>query len=140
MSNLIVVLIVGVIGIIGLILISHKIAGPLYRFEKGVAEVSKGDLSYRFRTRKGDQLTQLSESLNSLTSMMDSKVEAMNLDLGGIAKALEDIKLSSTSDSGEKEKVEQLSQEVIQRVNKLKDSLGQFNTSQSIKKKSNLQN
>lgn len=138
MSNLIVVLIVGVIGIIGLILISHKIAGPLYRFEKGVTEVSKGDLSYRFKTRKGDQLTELSESLNSLVSMMDSKVEAMNLDVDGIMKVLEYIKLSSTPDSGEKEKIERLSREIIQRVNNLKDTLGQFNTSQNIKKKSNL--
>lgn len=134
MSNLVVVLIVGVIGIIGLILISHKIAGPLYRFEKGVAEVSKGDLSYRFRTRKGDQLTELSESLNSLVSMMDSKIGAMNLDVDGITKALEDIKLSSTHDSEGKEKIEQLSQEIIQRVKSLKDTLGQFNTSQNIKK------
>ena len=139
MSNLVVILIVGVIGIIGLILISHKIAGPLYRFEKGVTEVNKGDLSYRFRTRKGDQLTELSESLNSLISMMDSKVEAMNLDVDGIMKVMEDIKRCSTPDSVEKEKIEQLSQEIIQRVNNLKDTLGQFNISQSIKKKSNLQ-
>ena len=139
MSNLIVVLIVGVIGIIGLILISHKIAGPLYRFEKGVTEVSKGDLSYRFRTRKGDQLTEVSESLNSLISMMDSKVETMNVDVDGIMNVLEDIKLCADADSGEKEKIKLLSQEIMQRVNNLKDTLGQFDTSQNIKKKSNLQ-
>ncbi len=139
MSNLIVVLIVGGIGIIGLILISHKIAGPLYRFEKGVAEVSKGDLSYRFRTRKGDQLTKLSESLNSLISMMDSQVETMNFDVDGMMKALEDIKLCFSPDSVEKEKIEQLSQEIMQRVNNLKGTLGQLNTSQNFKKKSNLQ-
>ena len=139
MSNLIVVLIVGVIGIIGLILISHKIAGPLYRFEKGVTEVSKGDLSYRFRTRKGDQLTELSESLNSLIAMMESKVEAMNLDVDDMMKVVEDIKLCSTPDGVEDDKIEQLSQEIIQRVNNLKYTLGQFNTSHNIKKKSNLQ-
>jgi tRNA nucleotidyltransferase (CCA-adding enzyme) len=71
--------------------------------------------------------------------MMDSKVEAMTLDVDGIMKVLEDIRLCSTPDSAEKEKIEQLSQEIIQRVNNLKDTLGQFNTSQNIKKKSNLQ-
>jgi methyl-accepting chemotaxis protein len=138
-SNVVIVLIVGVIGIIGLLLISHRIAGPLYRFEKGVNEVSKGDLSYRFRTRKGDQLIELSESLNSLIAGMEARVEEMNRDLEGVLRTLNEIKPYFAPENVDRAKVEQLSGELSQRIAHLKETLDNFRTSQDVKKESNLQ-
>lgn len=63
---------------------SHKIAGPLYRMQKDLKEVSAGNLQMIFTLRKGDELKPLAESLNMM-------VEALKGDVAGIKKASSDI-------------------------------------------------
>lgn len=53
-------------------LVSHKMAGPVYRFEQVCKAIAKGDYSQRVHLRQGDQLTELQDEFNK---MMD-KVEA----------------------------------------------------------------
>ncbi len=53
-------------------LVSHKMAGPVYRFEQVFKAVARGDYSQRVHLRKGDQLMDMQDEFNK---MMD-KVEA----------------------------------------------------------------
>lgn len=53
-------------------LVSHKMAGPVYRFEQVCKAIAKGDYSQRVHLRKGDQLMDLQDAFNQ---MMD-KIEA----------------------------------------------------------------
>ena len=46
------------------IFITHKIAGPVYRFKKDLAEVSAGNLDITIRLREKDDLKDLAEDLN----------------------------------------------------------------------------
>lgn len=48
--------------------VSHKIAGPLFRFEKEIKDIGNGDLTRRITLRQKDQLTGMAESLNTMTS------------------------------------------------------------------------
>lgn len=54
--------------------ISHKIAGPVYRFQKAAKAVSDGDLSSELRIRKNDQLQPLAASLDEMISSMRGKI------------------------------------------------------------------
>jgi len=78
---LLIVLIVGlgiaIAAMIVFILLSHRIAGPLYRFEKCLEETVAGDLTKRLSLRKTDQLLDLMETLNKTTSFFDSKIGRM---------------------------------------------------------------
>jgi methyl-accepting chemotaxis protein len=56
---------VGIATIILTLFISHKIAGPLYRFKKELSTVEAGDLSHDFHIRKNDQLQDLALSMNN---------------------------------------------------------------------------
>lgn len=50
---------------IGLTLfVSHKIAGPVFRYEDSLTKILEGDLRTNVRTRDGDQLKSLVESMN----------------------------------------------------------------------------
>ncbi|MBM3253725.1 MAG: methyl-accepting chemotaxis protein [Candidatus Omnitrophica bacterium] len=60
---LFIVLVIGVASIF----LTHKIAGPLYRFEKNVKAISDGDLSVRFNIRRGDDLKELADKLTIMT-------------------------------------------------------------------------
>ncbi|OIO02099.1 hypothetical protein COY52_00945 [Candidatus Desantisbacteria bacterium CG_4_10_14_0_8_um_filter_48_22] len=56
-----------VLAVLASILISHKIAGPLYRIERNLKEaVGSGDLTHVIILRKGDELEDLVRSINQM--------------------------------------------------------------------------
>lgn len=54
--------------------VSHKIAGPLFRFEKELKEIEEGDLTKSIKLRKKDQAADLADSLNKMTAGLHEKV------------------------------------------------------------------
>ncbi len=76
----------------------HKIAGPLYRIEKDLKEkVSKGDFTVRFAIRKGDEVSELPETVNLLLEKLRNMVEKAKTPAGELysitsgAEAYKDI-------------------------------------------------
>ena len=65
---------VAIAGMIVFILLSHRIAGPLYRFERDLEEIAAGDLTKRINLRKTDQLADFKEALNSLIESLDHRM------------------------------------------------------------------
>ncbi len=59
--------------ILGL-LFSHKIAGPVYRIEKTLVEISKGNLPLKIKLRRGDELSDLAEVINVLTDNLNKSI------------------------------------------------------------------
>jgi len=49
-------------------IISNRLAGPLYRFEKDIAQVAQGDLTLSIRVRKKDEFQTLARLLNDMTA------------------------------------------------------------------------
>lgn len=56
-------------------LLSHRIAGPIYHFERICKEIKKGNKQARVQLRKGDALSDLAEEFNS---MLDTVTEKEN--------------------------------------------------------------
>lgn len=93
--------------ILGL-LFSHRIAGPVYRIEKTLADISKGNLGMKIRLREGDELVDLADMINSLT---DNFNKTLNLDkdiVVKIEKDLEEIKKLISSQPCDSAKIETL--------------------------------
>ena len=74
------VMLLAVIIFIAGIIISHKIAGPMYRIEKSAEAISNGDLSVSFRIRKGDEMKEASSALEEM-------VDSLQADFAKIKKA-----------------------------------------------------
>jgi len=53
---------------------SHKIAGPLYRFDQGVREICKRNLNVFLGLRKGDELYEFSDSLKEMVDVIKSDI------------------------------------------------------------------
>jgi methyl-accepting chemotaxis protein len=60
-----VLLYMGIVLIVSAV-ISHRMAGPIFKFEKSCATVAEGDLTHRVYLRKGDQLTDLQDQFNNM--------------------------------------------------------------------------
>ena len=56
------------------LLVSHKIAGPMYRFEHDIQAIATGDLQKKIRIRDGDQFAALATSLNTMVDSFNGKL------------------------------------------------------------------
>jgi methyl-accepting chemotaxis protein len=72
----------------GTIFLSHKIAGPLYRFDQCFKDLSQGDLTTRARLRKNDEAIWLSKSFNQMTESLDSRVSTLKNAANEVARQL----------------------------------------------------
>ncbi|HBA61901.1 MAG TPA: hypothetical protein DCZ92_14035 [Elusimicrobia bacterium] len=50
--------------------VSHRMAGPIFKFEKSCSTVAEGDLTHRVYLRQGDQLMDLQEHFNNMVGAM----------------------------------------------------------------------
>jgi len=102
------------------VLLSHRIAGPAFRFEKTAEFIANGNLTVKIKLRKNDELHQLAgyfnsmvdrlrffvekdrklsgeitNIINSLASLIDKKDLSSNESIQEIMKRLEEIKNKS---------------------------------------------
>lgn len=55
-------------------ILSHKMAGPVYRFEQTCKAIAKGDFSQRVRLRKGDQFIELQDEFNKMMDRVEAEI------------------------------------------------------------------
>ncbi len=110
LSGAVVIVLIGLATIIMTLFISHKIAGPLYRLDKDVQEITAGNLRVIFRLRTGDELKPLVGSMNDMTNTLRTRIAEAKNGLEGLE-----------SYSG-------LPSEAREKLRKVKESLGKFTT------------
>ena len=62
---------------LGTVFLSHKIAGPLYRFETILYQMALGDFSIRCRLRKFDEAKSVSQAFNRTLDSLDYKISQL---------------------------------------------------------------
>lgn len=93
MTNIITTLIVGGVVVLVTLLVSHKIAGPMFRFEKDLEEIAQGNLQKQIRTREGDQFGGVTRNLNEMVGNLNQKLSEVKreMDRLGEAAAAQDL-------------------------------------------------
>lgn len=127
LANLAVIGITAVAGFAVMVWYSHKIAGPLYRFEKSIDEMASGDLTSRFNLRSGDQLEELASRINSLSKRLDTAVSDIKAEASELEKAIEEARELLTEEAGKK--ADERLGRASERLEKLKEAAGYFKTS-----------
>jgi len=95
---IIVTMIVAIATILVTLFVSHKIAGPLYRFKKVMEAMGEGDFLSRVSIRKGDQLQDLAKIFDDMITKNRVKIKALKADLGVFREKLENISESEISE------------------------------------------
>ena len=131
LSNLIIIGITGIIGLAVLILMSHRIAGPLYRFEKLLTDVTRGDLTHRFRLRDRDQLAQLSDSITEFTVSMDKKIGGVKSSVHEISGLFSRIQSLLSSNQSPDKELERVLLSVSKHILELEEAVDYFKTSEN---------
>lgn len=68
------------------VVLSHRIAGPVYRLQKSLHEIRHGNLTYQIRLRRKDELGDLAFELNRMAQFLDDKVGEMKGEIRRSAK------------------------------------------------------
>ena len=73
------------------VFVSHRFAGPIFRFEKSAQSVAKGDLTHRVSLRTGDELMELQEEFNAMIAGLQVLVQKDRNLAAHLAARVEDI-------------------------------------------------
>ena len=88
---IIVMVIVGLAVIAVTLFVSHKIAGPLYRFKKAIQALTEGDFSSEFKIRRLDQLQDLADAFNGMINKVRAELKALKYNFGSLKEKLDNI-------------------------------------------------
>lgn len=73
------------------VFVTHRFAGPIYRFHRLVDQMAEGDLSARFKLRKGDDLRDLETAVNRAIESLAGTVQDTQRPLGDLTQRLERV-------------------------------------------------
>jgi methyl-accepting chemotaxis protein len=109
------------ISVFAAIMISHKVAGPVYRLQQAAKQVARGDLTSNVRLRRDDELQNLSSAFNSVIDnlqLLVAKDKKLITDLSEITDSL----YNNLKDN----KISQ--EEALVLIRKLNDLVGELKT------------
>lgn len=90
--------IVGLATVVLTLLVSHKIAGPLYRFKKVINLLEEGDFSGDFRIRLHDQLQDLAQIFNNMITKTRIQLKALRDNLLSLKEKLDNVSEQEVSE------------------------------------------
>jgi methyl-accepting chemotaxis protein len=131
LSNLIVVGITAIIGVIVFLIASHKLAGPLYRFEKTLENMGSGDLTHRFSLRQKDQMKSLADKINELNIKLEQNMLEIQRNVGDLKEHFAEIESTLSSESYDKKKLEGKLRETSGKLHELEKFVRFFRTSRT---------
>ena len=91
-----VILVAPLVVLIG-ILLSHRIAGPIYRMGSFLNSMAAGNLSSRLVLRKGDELVPLANGINQVIDSFKGTITNQKEALSKVSAELDSIKMSLAS-------------------------------------------
>ncbi len=71
--------------------LTHRFAGPIYRFEKSVEEMIKGNFNFEIRIRKKDEGKELAYLMNQLLNNVSSKIKELRIVSADIKSQISDV-------------------------------------------------
>lgn len=64
----------GILIVAGSMLFTHRVAGPIFKFEKALDEMIEGNFSFNVHLRSKDEAKELQEKINDLTNMLSLRL------------------------------------------------------------------
>jgi len=111
------------------LLSSHKIAGPIYRIEKDMGEIARGNLTLRVKLRRGDELQDLADAINAMTENIEKTIALNKTSSAKILKELGELKNLISASSSDRAKIESVIDELQKTISEADSSLNHWITS-----------
>ncbi len=120
------IVLIGIATVVLTLFVSHKVAGPLYRFERSAEEVGKGNLTLITRIRESDQAKGLADAFSRMTMDLRTKLQEIDLRSTELNRMIEDINKIMEQKRPNLDKIKEKFKELEQRSKELCQSLQYF--------------
>lgn len=115
LASAVVIVITGIAAIAITLFTSHKIAGPLYRLEKDIDEITAGNLDISLNLRRGDEIKPVAASLNRMVKSIKDRITTVKEELVEVEN-----ELTAAPNAA--------SENIKKRIRRAKDTINMFNT------------
>jgi hypothetical protein len=102
------------------VLLTHRIAGPAYRFRKTFESARERDLSVDIHLRRGDYMTDLAEVYNGMMGGIRRDLAEARKEVAALAEAARDVAVRTAGPSAER------ATEIVERSGRLEGLLGAY--------------
>ncbi len=113
-GNVVAIMVTGTLTVFFVLYASHKIAGPLYRFEKLCEQVGNGELDVMTSLREKDQLHDLAEAFALMINKLRARQSQQNEVIAKINQHVQQLKDDSQITAHQMQVLEQLELRVKQ--------------------------
>ena len=120
------VVLIGIATIILTIIISHKVAGPLYRFQRSAEEIGKGNLTLDTRIRESDQAKDLADAFSHMTSELRKKLIEIDTQSKEVKQSVDELNIMIQDKSPNLKEIQKRFEILKQTSNTLRQSLQYF--------------
>jgi methyl-accepting chemotaxis protein len=93
LTSIITTAVVGLVAIVVTLLVSHKIAGPMFRFNKDIEEIARGNLQKKIQIRDGDQFAEVADKLNEMVTSLNGRLREVQAELEQLSATASDLEL-----------------------------------------------
>ena len=111
-GNVLAVIVAALATTVVILYISHKIAGPLYRFEMVCKEIGRGNLNVYAGLREKDQLEGLSEAFSEMIAQLREWRNEQNKRLEAARESLNILQDTLSDNSASKELIESVDKQL----------------------------
>lgn len=107
------------------IYVTHRIAGPIYRFEQTIKRLLLGDISVKIKLRENDRLVYLSNLINQMTDNMSAAIGDVKKETVEMKEILDKI-LPELGTQGQKDILKSV-EDVAEHRDRIEKVLAKFN-------------
>jgi methyl-accepting chemotaxis protein len=105
------------------IILSHRIAGPVFRMKQFLSEVARGDLSSMLTLRKRDEFKGLADAINTMTQNLRD-VTGENQEIADkLLATLDEMNVTIKQSSLDKDRLSALAKKAGDEIRQLKENL-----------------
>lgn len=124
LTTAILIVFFGLVALAAGLLVSHKVAGPIYRIGKVAGQVGEGQMSKRIELRRGDYIRELADKLNVMLDQVENRFRTQQQALELAQRNLTQIEAAVSTGHVTPQEIERRIQEVMQTLQKgrLEDS------------------
>lgn len=128
-SSIIAIALVSIATITILLYISHRIYGPLYRLEKDIREIGKGNLTVEVHLRQNDEFKDLSEIVNGMIKSIKNPLSSSQAKIKELEEEIDGMKSFLRSKGVPESEIENKIGNIEKKIGQIKNGLSYFRVS-----------
>ena len=125
-SSVIAIVLVSLATVIVFLYISHRIAGPLYRLEKDLEEIGKGNLGTEVHLRQNDEIKALADTVNGMVKKIKGPLSLSQARIKELEEAIGGIKAALRSRGMPEDEIEKNMGNIEKKIEQLKGNISYF--------------